>query len=80
MTKLLRTLCAEKMKKDIEILTSIKDIGTASALQFLIEIGGDIHLYKNDKKLIAAAGLDPSTYQSGTYEGKSRISKRGIGI
>ena len=27
--------------------------------------------------LIAAAGLDPSTYQSGTYEGRSRISKRG---
>ena len=31
----------------------------------------------HDKKLIAAAGLDPSTYQSGKYEGPSRISKRG---
>ncbi len=39
-------------------------------------MGGDISLYENDKKLISAAGLDPSTYQSGTYEGKSRISKR----
>jgi transposase len=29
------------------------------------------------KKLIAASGLDPSTYKSGKYEGKSRISKRG---
>jgi transposase len=36
-----------------------------------------VTLYKNDKKLIAAAGLDPSTYQSGKYEGSSRISKRG---
>lgn len=33
--------------------------------------------YENDKKLIAAAGLDPSTYQSGKYEGSSKISKRG---
>ena len=40
-------------------------------------MGGDINLYQNDKKLIAAAGLDPSTYQSGKYEGTSRISKRG---
>ncbi len=70
------SLCTERMKKDIEILTSIKGIGTSTARQFLIEMGGDIHLYRNDKKLIAA-GLDPSTYQSGTYEGASRISKRG---
>ena len=76
-TKLLMSLCTEKMKKDIEILTSLRGIGASTALQFLIEMGGDIRLYKNDKKLIAAAGLDPSTYQSGTYEGKSKISKRG---
>lgn len=76
-TTLLMSLCTERMRKDIEILTSIKGIGKTRALHFLIEIGGDIRLYKNDKKLIAAAGLDPSTYQSGTYEGKSRISKRG---
>ena len=36
-----------------------------------------IEMYENDKKLIAASGLDPSTYKSGKYEGKSRISKRG---
>jgi len=76
-TKLLMSLCTERMNKDIEILTSLQGIGASTALQFLIEMGGDIRLYKNDKKLIAAAGLDPSTYQSGTYEGKSRISKRG---
>ena len=65
------------MKKDIGILTSIKGIGETTAMNFLIEMGGDVGLYKNDKKLIAAAGLDPSTYQSGKYEGSSRISKRG---
>jgi transposase len=46
-------------------------------MNFLIEMGGDVEMYENDKKLIAASGLDPSTYESGTYEGKSRISKRG---
>lgn len=76
-TKLLIKLCDESMKKDMNILTSIKGIGKKTALNFLIEMGGDAKLFKNDKKLIAAAGLDPSTYQSGKYEGKSRISKKG---
>ena len=76
-TKVLMRLCTERMKKDVEILASIKGIGVKTALDFLIEMGGGITLYENDKKLIAAAGLDPSTYQSGKYEGSSKISKRG---
>ena len=76
-TKALTSLCTDRMKNDVEILSSIKGVGEATALNFLVEIGGDVALYKNDKKLIAAAGLDPSTYQSGKYEGASRISKRG---
>jgi transposase len=78
-TKALMALCNDRMKKDIEILTSIKGIGETTAVNFLVEMGGDVSLFDNDKKLIAAAGLDPSTYQSGKYEGASRISKRGIG-
>jgi transposase len=76
-TKLLASLCTDRMKKDVDILTSIKGIGETTALNFLVEMGADIALYENDKKLIATAGLDPSTYQSGKYEGASRISKRG---
>jgi transposase len=76
-TKVLMSLCTDRMKKDVEILSSIKGVGKTTALNFLIEIGGDVMLYKNDKKLIATAGLDPSTYQSGKYEGSSKISKRG---
>lgn len=52
-------------------------MGENTAMNFLIEMGGDIALYGNDKKLIAASGLDPSTCESGKYAGKSRISKRG---
>jgi transposase len=76
-TQLLMGLLNERMKQDMEILCSMKGIGENTATNFLIEMGGDIKIYENDKKLIAASGLDPSTYQSGKYEGKSRISKRG---
>jgi len=76
-TKLIINLCDENMKNDMDILTSMKGIGEKTAMNFLVEIGGDAKLFKNDKKLIAVAGLDPSTYQSGKYEGKSRISKKG---
>jgi len=78
--KLMRSLCDEKMKKDMEILTSMKGIGEKTALNFLIEMGGDVRLFNNDKKLIAAAGLDPITYQSGKYKGKVKSASGGIGI
>ncbi len=75
--KRMRTLCDEKMKKDVEILTSMKGVGVKTAPNFLIEMGGDIRVFGDDKKLIAAAGLDPTTYESGKYKGQSKISKRG---
>lgn len=68
---------SERMKQDMEILCSMKGIGENTAVNFLIEMGGAVEIYQNDKKLIAASGLDPSTYQTGEYVGKSRISKRG---
>ena len=46
-------------------------------MNVLVKMRGDVSLFENDKKLIAVAGLDPSTYQLGKYEGTSRISKRG---
>ena len=76
-TKLLMSLVNERMKQDMEILCSMKGIGENTALNFLVEMGGEVEIYENDKKLIAASGLDPSTYQSGKHEGVSRISKRG---
>jgi transposase len=74
---LLMNLLHQRMKYDMELLCSIKGIGENTALNFLIEMGGNVEMYENDKKLIAASGLDPSTYESGKYAGKSRISKRG---
>ena len=76
-TKVMACLADEKMRRDAELLTSVKGIGDKSALSFLIELGGDIKAFENDKRLIAAAGLDPSTHESGKYKGQSSISKRG---
>jgi transposase len=75
--KAMASLADQKMRKDAEILTSMIGIGDKTAMNFLIELGGDVRAFENDKKLIAAAGLDPTTYESGKYKGQSRISKRG---
>ena len=64
------------MRRNIEIVTSIKGIGEVSAIHLLSEIC-DINRFSSYKKLIAYSGLDPTIYQSGNFEGRSRISKRG---
>jgi transposase len=76
-TEVLLNTLNKRMQQDIGILCSMKGIGENTAMNFLIEMGGSVEIYENDKKLIAASGLDPSTYESGKYAGKSRISKRG---
>ena len=75
--KVMMSLSDEQIKRDAEIITSTKGIGDKTALNFLIELGGDIRAFENDKKLIAAAGLDPTVHESGKYKGQSKISKRG---
>lgn len=65
------------MEDDINIMTSIKGIGDATAANFLIEMGGDINQFECSGKIIAMAGLDPAIYQSGKHEGKGKITKRG---
>jgi transposase len=76
-TKVITRLSDEHMKRDAEILTSMNGIGDKTAFNFLIELGGDVRTFENDKKLIAAAGLDPTVHESGKYKGQSKISKRG---
>jgi transposase len=68
--------CKASMLEDFEIITSINGISKRTATTFLAEIGC-IGNYASYKKLIAFAGIDPTVYQSGKFEGSSRISKRG---
>ena len=52
-------------------------VGEITAAQLMAEIG-DVRRFDNRNSLIAFAGIDPSTYQSGKYDSKSsKSSKRG---
>jgi transposase len=76
LSKALTKYCESSIIEDLEIVTSINGIGNNTATTFLAEIGG-IDNYASHKNLIAFAGIDPTVYQSGKYEGVSKISKRG---
>jgi transposase len=76
LTEALTKYCKATMIEDLEIITSIRGIDNNTATSFLAEIGTISH-YPTSKNLIAFAGIDPTVYQSGKYEGSSRISKRG---
>jgi len=75
--EMLKDMCKKsELSGDMDILTSIKGIGDVTAMQLLCEMG-DIKRFSSCRKLIAYAGLDPTVYQSGRFEGKSKLSKRG---
>jgi transposase len=58
------------------LLCTIPGIGLENGSALLAEIG-DIARFGTDRQLLSFAGLDLVNYQSGNYEGKPRISKRG---
>ena len=76
LTKALTDYCKSAILEDLNIITSIKGIDNGTATTFLAELG-NIGNFASHKKLIAFAGIEPTVYQSGKFEGKSRISKRG---
>ncbi len=76
MEKLLIDLCKASRVEDFKILRSIKGVGPKTGVPFLAEMGS-VENFSSHKKLIAFAGMDPSVCQSGTFIGKSKISKRG---
>jgi transposase len=58
-------------------LTTIPGIGTTAAAIILGEIG-DINRFTCVEQLVAYAGIDPTVYQSGQFEGnQAHMSKRG---
>jgi transposase len=75
-TKMLVRLCKSMKKEDLAILTSIRGVNVKTAAPFLAELG-DYQNFQSYKKILAFAGLDPTTHQSGKFEGLSMISRRG---
>ena len=76
MTELLIASCESMRIDDLTIMKSIGGISDITGSTFLAELG-DIRNFSSHKHVIAFAGLDPAVYQSGQYEGKGKISKRG---
>ena len=71
------TMMKQTMKKINSKITTIPGIATITGATILGEIG-DIGKFSSAKKLVAFAGLDPITNQSGKFENKTgHISKRG---
>ncbi|RKZ23913.1 IS110 family transposase [bacterium] len=75
LSSLLEEIIQKKCAEKLQIFCSIPGINKTLAIYFICETEGKN--FKTWKNLIAYAGIDPSVTQSGKYEGKSRISKRG---
>ena len=77
-----REMIAKRLKNlletntDFQLLCTIPGIGLENGSALLAEIG-DIQRFGTDRHLLSFAGLDLVNYQSGNYQGKPRISKRG---
>lgn len=76
LSDILSDLCESIAIQEMQIITSIDGVGDSTGAAFLAEIG-DISNFSSHKSLIAYAGIDPTVFQSGKFEGTSRISKRG---
>lgn len=58
-------------------ITSIPGIGPVTGATIIAEIA-DIHRFETPNQLVAFAGIDPTVYQSGSFQAtQTRMSKRG---
>ncbi|GEB38104.1 hypothetical protein GLI01_21390 [Gluconacetobacter liquefaciens] len=61
---------------DFQRLQQVPGIGPIHALTILAE-AGDLRRFRHHRQFLKFCGLDLSTYQSGQYRGKTKLSKRG---
>ena len=62
--------------RDYQLLRKIPGIGPINALTILAE-AGDIRRFGHHRQFLKFCGLDLSTQQSGTFRGKTKLSKYG---
>ena len=63
-------------KVEYQVLISFPSIGETTAVRIIGELG-DIRRFKTHKQLNAYVGIDVRVYQSGKYEMKDIINRRG---
>ena len=68
----------QQLKEKMELMTSIKGIGKLTAYHVLA-LMPDVCLFSNAKQFAAYIGITPKQRQSGTFIGKTTISKLGDG-
>jgi len=69
---------SDMFKSEQSLLQSIPGIGKVNSAAILSEIGDLKSLNNNNgQAIVALAGLDPKVKESGKYQGKRKISKRG---
>ena len=66
----------DKLKKKFEYLQNIPGVGLLTIATIVAETNG-FETFTSIKQLTSYAGLDVKIAESGTWKGKSRISKRG---
>lgn len=66
----------EQFYKKVQNIETIKGVGFITIIKVLAEVNGFL-LFKNIRQLVSYAGLDVVKNESGSYKGKSRISKKG---
>lgn len=62
--------------RHVDLLDSIKGVGPIVSKGILGEMG-DLRDYHRSRQCTCFAGMDPRLIQSGKYQGKTRLSKRG---
>lgn len=62
-----------------DLLTSIPGIGPTTSAHLLARLG-NLDRYRHVNQIVAHAGLNPARHQSGTHEGKARISRIGDAV
>lgn len=62
-----------------ELLTSIPGIAETSSAQLMAFLG-DLNQYSHVGQVVAHAGLNPAQRQSGSYDGRARISRIGDAV
>ena len=61
---------------EFPVVLAFRGVGKILAPQLISEIG-DVRRFIKKSSLVAFAGLEPENNQSGTYQGKTPISKKG---
>jgi transposase len=66
----------KSFRERVDKITTIKGVGLITAVSVLCETNG-FQLFDNIRQVVSYAGLDVEMKESGSFKGKTRISKKG---